>query len=357
MQFTRSRVVPIILSAFLALPVLLPAQAPVTITGKVTSDAGLPLGQVGISIPALGVGGLSRDDGSYAIVIPGARVSGQTVTVAARRLGYKAQSADITLTPGGMTHDFVLAANPLQLGEVVITGAGTVSAAEKLGSVRNNVDSSLIQRSNEMNIVAALAGKAPNVEVQSQAGDPGASAVIRIRGARTLNGTGQPLIVVDGVPIDNSPNAPAASINDQRYLGSTVAPNRAADLNPNDIASIEILKGAASGAIYGARAGQGVILVTTKSGQAGPTRYSLRSSFSFDNVTHGVPLQTKFGQGTDTLSGPGEVIIPAVCGGVGCRLTSGSWGPQLAAGAPGGEPLGGPVQTGPRPGNKLTGSG
>src|SRR5256884_308496 len=274
MQLTRSRVVPIVLSALLALPALLPAQAPVTITGKVTSDAGLPLGQVGISIPALGVGGLSKDDGSFAIVIPGARVSGQTVTVTARRLGYKAQSADITLTPGGMTHDFVLAANPLQLGEVVITGAGTVSAAEKLGSVRNNVDSSLIQRSNEMNIVAALAGKAPNVEVQSQAGDPGASAVIRIRGTRTLNGTGQPLIVVDGVPIDNSTNAAAASINDQRYLGSTVAPNRAADVNPNDIASIEILKGAASGAIYGARAGQGVILVTTKSGQAGPPRES-----------------------------------------------------------------------------------
>ncbi len=203
MQLTRSRVVPIILSAFLALPALLAAQEPVTISGKVTSDAGLPLGQVGVSIPALGVGGLSRDDGTYAIVIPGARVSGQTVTVTARRLGYKAQSAEITLTSGRVTHDFVLAANPLQLGEVVITGAGTVSAAEKLGSVRNNVDSSLIQRSNEMNIVAALAGKAPNVEVQSQAGDPGASAVIRIRGARTLNGTGQPLIVVDGVPIDN----------------------------------------------------------------------------------------------------------------------------------------------------------
>ena len=326
MQFTRSRVVPIILSAFLALPVLLPAQAPVTITGKVTSDAGLPLGQVGISIPALGVGGLSRDDGSYAIVIPGARVSGQTVTVAARRLGYKAQSADITLTPGGVTHDFVLTANPLQLGEVVVTGAGTVSAAEKLGSVRNNVDSSLIQRSNEMNIVAALAGKAPNVEVQSQAGDPGASAVIRIRGTRTLNGTGQPLIVVDGVPIDNSTNAAAASINDQRYLGSTVAPNRAADVNPNDIASIEILKGAASGAIYGARAGQGVILVTTKSGQAGPTRYSLRSSFSVDGVTHGVPLQTKYGQGTGGVA--------ASCPAVGCRLTSGSWGAPLAAGTP-----------------------
>src|SRR5207244_12631451 len=100
----------------------------------------------------------------------------------------------------------------------------------------------------------------------------------------------------------------------------------AADVNPNDIASIEILKGAASGAIYGARAGQGVILVTTKSGQAGPTRYSLRSSFSVDGGTHGVPLQTKYGQGTG--------CVPASCSAVGCRLTRGSLGAALAAGTP-----------------------
>ena len=325
------------------LPSLLAAQQPVTISGAVTSDAGLPLGQAEVSIPTLGVGALTRDDGRYTIVIPGARVSGQTVAVTARRLGYKPMTVQITLTPGGVTHDFTLAANPLQLGEVVVTGAGTVSAAEKLGSVRNSVDSSLIQRSNETNIVAALAGKAPNVEVQSQAGDPGSSAIIRIRGERTLNGTGQPLIVVDGVPLDNSTEATGS------YLGSTVAPNRASDLNPNDIASIEILKGAAGGAIYGARAGQGVVLITTKSGQAGPTKYSLRSSFSVDNVTQGVPLQTKFGQGTGGVA--------ASCGGVGCRLPSGSWGAPLAPGTPVHDHFGDLFHTGYITDNNLTISG
>src|SRR5690349_24493698 len=101
------------------------AQEPVTITCQVAGAAGPPLGQVEVAIPSMGLGGLSRDDGSFTIVVPGARVSGQTVTLVARRLGYKSQSAQVTLTSGAVTHDFVLAANPLQLGEVVVTGAGT----------------------------------------------------------------------------------------------------------------------------------------------------------------------------------------------------------------------------------------
>src|SRR6267154_5334155 len=182
MQLTRSRVVPIILSAFLALPALLAAQEPVTISGKVTSDAGLPLGQVEVAIPAMGLGSLSKDDGRYTIVVPGARVSGQTVTLVARRLGYKSQSAQVTLSAGGVTHDFVLAANPLQLGEVVVTGAGTSSSTEKLGSVRNSVSSDLISKAGETNMVQSLAGKAPNVTVIQQSGDPGAGSYINIRG-------------------------------------------------------------------------------------------------------------------------------------------------------------------------------
>src|SRR5207245_2618391 len=87
----------------------------------------------------MGLGALSKDNGGYTIVVPGARVSGQTVTLVARRLGYKSQSAQVTLTAGGVTHDFVLAANPLQLGEVVVTGAGTSNTAEKLRSEERRV--------------------------------------------------------------------------------------------------------------------------------------------------------------------------------------------------------------------------
>src|SRR2546423_9670487 len=103
MESTPRRLVPIILGALFALPALLAAQEPVTITGKITSDAGQPLAQVEVAIPAMGLGALTKDDGRYAIVVPGARVSGQTVTLVARRLGYKSATGQVTLTPGGVT--------------------------------------------------------------------------------------------------------------------------------------------------------------------------------------------------------------------------------------------------------------
>jgi len=263
MQFTPRRFIPFILSAFLALPALLAAQGPVTITGKITSDAGQPLGQVEVAIPTMGLGALSKDDGGYTLVVPGARVSGQTVTMVARRLGYKSQSAQVTLAAGGVTHDFVLAANPLQLGEVVVTGAGTTTETGKLGNVRNNVSSDLIQKAGEVNMVQALAAKAPNVTVLQQSGDPGASSFINIRGINSLLGANQPLFVVDGVPIDNSTfstsnfNAPDDGGGTLAQFGQTegtVSSNRASDLNPNDIESVEILKGPSASAIYGSRA-------------------------------------------------------------------------------------------------------
>ena len=229
-----------------------PAQEPVTITGKVTSDGGLPLGQVEIAIPVLGLGALSKDDGSYTIVVPGARVSGQTVTLLARRLGYKSQSAQITLSPGGVTHDFVLAANPLQLGEVVVTGAGTTTSTEKLGNVRNSVGADLIAKAGEANMVQALAGKAPNVTVIQQSGDPGAGSFINIRGTSSILGSNQPLFVVDGVPIEGG-------------TGGTLS-----WLNPRDVESIVALKDPSQTAIYGVRGANGVIIIKTKRGPSRP---------------------------------------------------------------------------------------
>jgi TonB-linked SusC/RagA family outer membrane protein len=306
--------------ALAALPTWAIAQAPVTVTGRVTSTDGVPLAYADVRIPALSVGGVSRENGVYVFVIPGARVSGQEVELVIRVLGYKTQTVKITLNPGTITQDFTLAPNPLQLGEVVVTGAGTATEVEKLGNVRDHVDSTLIQRSNEQNIVAAIAGKAPNVEVNTQSGEPGASSFIRIRGQKTIQGSGQPLIVVDGVPIDNSTNSTGS------FLAGTVAPNRASDINPSDIENIEILKGAAAAAIYGARAAQGVVLITTKSGHAGPTRISFSTTVTTDKVDKGVPLQTMYGQGSGGVA--------ATCAAPGCRPNPASYGPLLPAGTP-----------------------
>src|SRR2546430_15117387 len=177
--------------------------------------------------------------------------------MAARRLGYKSQSAQVTLTAGGVTHDFVLAANPLQLGEVVVTGAGTSTSAEKLGNVRNNVSSDLIQRAGEANVVQSLAAKAPNVTVIQQSGDPGAGSFINIRGVNSILGPNQPLMVVDGVPMDNSAFSTSnfnrlddagGTLNQGGPTEGTGGAKRAGGLNPQHIETGESPKGPPPGA-------------------------------------------------------------------------------------------------------------
>src|SRR3954467_650288 len=319
------------------LPCSLLAQQPVTLTGKVTSEAGEPLSSAAVNSAQLSAGASPRSDGSYTILIPGARVPSGPVTVTAKLVGFKPRTAQVDLSAGAATQDFTLADNPLQLGELVVTGAGTVSEVEKLGTGRSSVDSLSIVRSSEPNVITALAAKAPNVTIVSSSGDPGASAHIQIRGQTTISaGSGisgadaQPLIIVDGIPVDNS-----ISYNNPSNgaINSSAAPsNRAIDINPNDIESVEVLKGAASGAIYGSRAGQGVIIINTKKGHAGPTKYSLRSSGSFDHVAQLPRLQAKYGLGV------GGVTPACVTGGApNCRVGFGestSWGPAIPGGTP-----------------------
>ncbi|MDQ2766579.1 MAG: TonB-dependent receptor plug domain-containing protein, partial [Gemmatimonadota bacterium] len=316
------------------------------ISGRVTSQAGAPLASASVLVEGMGVGTITRDDGRYSFIVPAARAHGQQAQLTAKLIGYKAKSATIALA-GTVNQDFVLESNPLQLGVVIVTGAGTTSAVEKLGNVINSVDSSSIQRSNEsQNVVSALAGQAPNVVVNTQGGDPGSSAFILIRGAKSLQGTNQPLFVVDGSPVDNTTESTMGGD------ASTSTQNRAADINPNDIESIQILKGAAAGAIYGARAANGVVLITTKAGHPGATRYSLHSVTSFDKVSKDYPLQTTYGQGSFGFSAhcftggaynSGVVddnlpdctpVAPSRRNGTGSTGSSRSWGPALDPGTP-----------------------
>jgi TonB-linked SusC/RagA family outer membrane protein len=266
----------------------------------------------------MGLGATTREDGAFSIAVPAARVTNQRVDVTARAIGYQAATQQVTLSSGTVTVNFTLTVNPLRLGEVVVTGAGTASSIERLGAVVSTVKSEEILKSNELNAVTALAAKAPGVVVTSSSGEPGASSFILIRGQKSIEGTSQPIFVVDGVPIDNS------TIVTTEATAGTQAMNRVSDLNPADIESVEILKGAAAAAIYGARAGAGVVLITTKRGQAGAPKWNYRVSYGQDEVNTDYPLQRKFGQGTG-----GETDS---CGGPGCYLTGASFGPLLASG-------------------------
>ena len=287
-------------------PLSASAQEPTTLTGRVTGSTGAPLASASVYIESMNIGVLANTQGRYLIIVPASRVTGQTVTLRASLIGRAAQDREVTLTPGTQEIDFVLADDPLRLEEIIVTGAGLNTQRSKLGVTINSVKADEIGLSQEVNLISALAGKAPNVEVTSSSGDPGAGVYVRIRGANSLIGSNQPLFVVDGVPIDNTSDTIESS------TAGTIVTNRAMDLNPNDIASVEILKGAAAAAIYGSRAANGVVLVTTKSGAPGTNRIEYRSSMSWDEVNHTVPLQMTFGQGLAGVSGLNEAFgLPA----------------------------------------------
>ncbi|MEQ1855956.1 MAG: SusC/RagA family TonB-linked outer membrane protein [Longimicrobiales bacterium] len=273
------------------------AQEPTTLTGSVLTPAGVPVEAATVFIESLNLGVLSNAQGRFILIVPASRRVGDArVDVRASQIGRTSQVQTITLQPGTQVVDFVLADDPLLLEAIVVTGVGLDIERQKLGVTINSVSSNEVALSNEVNLVAALAGKAPNVEVTSSSGDPGASSYIRIRGANSMLGDNQPLFVVDGVPIDNS----SSQIENRQFLGNTAGTantNRGMDLNPNDIESIEILKGAAAAAIYGSRASNGVVLVTTKRGRPGTNSVQYRSSFSWNEVNKLVPLQTSFRQG------------------------------------------------------------
>src|SRR3954468_1437529 len=296
------------------------AQAGVTISGTVTSEQGVPLVGATVLLQGTNIGAQTNEAGRYTFVVPSTRANGQAATLVARVIGYSAASVPITLTAGSsISHDFLLAVNPFHLGEVVVTGAGTSTTRERLTTTINTVDSSALRRAVQpQNLVSALAAQAPNVEVRTQSGEPGASASIRIRGATSLFGANQPLFIVDGQPIDNS------TVSTQGGNQGTVTTNRASDINPDDIESVDILKSAAAAAIYGARASNGVVVITTKSGHAGPTRYSVSSTETWDKPRVPDMLQRKYGQGTGGVN--------AACAGPNCAVTALSWGAPLAPG-------------------------
>ena len=314
-------------AALVLLPGWVMAQEPVTITGRVTSDAGEPLRSSNVAIPQLNMIVYANPDGSYRLVVPGARAQDQEVALSARMIGYRAQTATVRLTPGAaIVQNFQLASDPLRLEEVVVTGAGTERLAERLGTARSTVDHEMVLRANEPNVVAALAQKAPNVITTQSSGEPGAGTSIRIRGVSTV-GLGQPAIIVDGTPLNNTARS-TENPQTGSTLGGVVATNRAFDINPEDIESIEILKGPAAMSILGASAGAGgAILITTRKGQAGVTRYSFRTSMQVDRPTNYVPLQRRFGSGTGGVATSCLVTLTP-----GCTHNNPTWGPALAAG-------------------------
>ena len=233
-------------------------QGGVRISGTVTTESGDPLSYANVTVVGTNVGTASSEDGTYTLDLPSNLNAGQSITLTAGYIGYKSSEASVTLESEGNTQNFSLEADVLGVEEVVVTALGISKSKKALGYSVQDVKSEELNMVEQDNVVNALSGKVAGVQVLGMAGgNLGGSAKIRLRGANGMSDT-QPLWVVDGTPLDNT------SFSDP-YSGRDYG-NMANDVNMDDIESISVLKGASASALYGSRAANGVILITTKKG-------------------------------------------------------------------------------------------
>ena len=182
---------------------LLNAQS--SVQGTVTDQNGSPLAGANVIVSGTSVGAASDAEGLYQISIPSGTVEGQTVTLEVSYIGYKSQNASVDVPQSGsVTQNFALEVDAIGLQAISVTALGFEANRDKQGSTSSSINSGDMTRSGESLMANSLAAKASNVIVNPSAGDPGASTSIKIRGANTISGSNQPLIIVDGMPINNS---------------------------------------------------------------------------------------------------------------------------------------------------------
>ncbi len=187
------------------------------------------------------------------------------------------------------------------LETVVVSALGFTENRDKQGTATARVDPKSVVRSGESGLLQGLAGKASGVRITRSTGDPGAGSNIQIRGANTITGSSQPLIILDGIPISN---ASTVGLGASATGVGVAQQSRLNDINPNDIETMQILKGAAAAAMWGSRAANGVLVITTKKGKSGRLQVSFGTNFSVDQINVKHPLQNSFGQGSAGVFNP-----------------------------------------------------
>ncbi len=245
----------------------------VTLSGKVTdSKTGEALPGANIYIEQLQKGASTQPDGVYSIT----DIPSGTYTVTASYIGFQKLTVSVTVGTENITKNFALKQDMLGLDEVVVTAFGIKRKQRSLGYSVQDVKGDEVDKSKEPNLVNALEGKIAGVEINSSSGQPGAASRIVIRGNSSLLGNNQPLFIIDGVPISNEEDANQGG--NALFVGGTS--NRGLDLDPNTIASISVLKGASATALYGSRAANGVVLITTKGAEMGKGKMKTRFTFN-----------------------------------------------------------------------------
>jgi TonB-linked SusC/RagA family outer membrane protein len=237
------------------------------------------------------------------------------------------------ITIGASNDIFVQLVEGVEMDNIIVTGMGISRDEKSIGYSVGKVDGSRVAGSGEANAIQGLAAKVSGIQVVGSGGTPGASSKILIRGNSTFTGNNQPLMVVDGVPYDNQTLGAVSEDNPfNANLGGVNNSNRALDLNPDDIETVTVLKGPAAAALYGTRASNGVLLITTKKGKTGKKaglNVSYNTSIGFDNVNKLPDMQDTYAQGFGGGQFADSVNVDqnGVYGGA---ITASSWGPNMS---------------------------
>ena len=238
------------------------------ITGRVLTSQGQPLNGANVFITEMNVSVGTNSAGRYTITIPGERVRGQNATLRIRSIGYKQDSRPIRIAAGTQTVDFQLTEDVNRLEQVVVTGSNQATNLRSVPFAVSHVDTTQMPVVGA-NAVSQLQGKIAGANIQAASGRPGSAPAVTLRGPTSINASGRgqgPLYIVDGVLLN----------------GATP------DLNPNDIENIEVVKGAAAASLYGARAGGGVINITTKTGRTASEgiKVGVRTEYGMNDIPH-----------------------------------------------------------------------
>jgi len=270
-----------------------------TVTGTVTDEKGNILPNVSVIIRGTTTGTVTKADGSYSLTVP----------AGAKALVFSSvDMSPVELAIGTLSViNATLKAEDKTMSEVVVTAFGIKKDKKTLGYGVTQMTSEELTQAHTVNITNALAGKIPGVRVQGSGGSFTGSSIL-IRGYTTFTGSNQPLFVIDGIPIDNSGGGSPLQV------GPPVS-NRGIDINQEDIESISVLKGPSAAVLYGSRASNGVIVITTKKGKAGQkASIQFSSSYQIETVNRFPDYQNEYAQGTN---------------GTFSALTQSSWGPRI----------------------------
>ena len=271
-------------------------QQKTTVAGTVTDAAGEPIIGASIVVKGTSRGTVSDADGYFTLS------ASQGTTLEVSCIGFEKKTIKV---PASGKVSVMLNEDSRSLGDVVVTAMGIKKERKALGYSVTDMKADELMKNKNTNVINSLAGKVPGVNITQSSGAAGAGANIVIRGANsTAEGrSNQPLFVVDGIIYDNSTSVVGNSGTDGMTRNATTFSNRVMDINPEDIADISVLKGAAAAALYGSRAADGAIIITTKKGAEGSVKVDYSGKVSASFATKLPEAQKQFGRGAYSDNG------------------------------------------------------